>query len=464
MFAVGDMATIHNLPGVCEVAMQGGLHAANTIKRRLEGKESVAFKYRDLGSAAAIGRFNAIVSFHGLRLSGFPGWVVWMFVHLAFLNGFGHRAATMWRWLRSMVGRARPERVFSVGHTGGDLSLPEEVKAKVMPKPFPLLEDPAAWGELVNSIKNSESAADGPTGRHRARHANAEPRATEAPRPQDPRHGRPPVPTATFARMILDQFLVTDQVAIVTASGRGIGAAAAVALAEAGADVVLAARTEEQLGEVAKKVEAAGRRAIVVPGDLTDFDLMASLAERAHAELGRLDIVVNNMGGTMPRPLLDTSPRFLEEAFRFNVSAGHALIRAAVPLMLEGDHPGGAIVSISSVMGHVAGRGYLGYGTVKGAVEQYTRLASRDLAPRIRVNAIGVGSTATSALDIVMSSDELRVAMEESTPLGRIGRVEDIAAAILYLVSPAGSYVTGKVLEVDGGLQSPNLEMPIPDL
>ena len=264
--------------------------------------------------------------------------------------------------------------------------------------------------------------------------------------------------------MILDSFLVTDHVAIVTASGRGIGAAAAVALAQAGADVVLAARTEEQLRDVAKQVETAGRRAVVVAGDLTDFDLMASLAETAWKEYGRIDIVVNNMGGAMPRPFLDTSPRFLEEAFRFNVSAGHALLRAAVPRMLEGDHPGGAVVNISSVMGHVAGRGYVGYGTVKGAVEQYTRLASRDLAPRIRVNAIGVGSTTTSALDIVMSSDELRTAMEDVTPLKRIGHVDDIAAAILYLVSPAGAYVTGKVIEVDGGLQSPNLEFPIPDL
>ncbi len=264
--------------------------------------------------------------------------------------------------------------------------------------------------------------------------------------------------------MILDRFLITDQVAIVTASGRGIGAASAIALAEAGADVVLAARTEDQLREVAQKVEAAGRRAIVVPADLTDFDVMASLADTAFTEFGRLDIVVNNMGGTMPRPILDTSPRFLEEAFRFNVAAGHALVRAAVPRMLEGEYPGGAIVNISSVMGHVAGRGYLAYGTVKGAVEQYTRLASRDLAPRIRMNAIGVGSTATSALDIVMSSDELRTAMEDATPLRRLGQVEDIAAAVLYLCSPAGSYVTGKILGVDGGLQSPNLEMPIPDL
>jgi 7-alpha-hydroxysteroid dehydrogenase len=264
--------------------------------------------------------------------------------------------------------------------------------------------------------------------------------------------------------MILDNFLVTDQVAIVTASGRGIGAGAAVALAEAGADVVLAARTEDQLREVAKKVEAAGRRAVIVPGDLTDFDLMASLAETAHKEFGRLDIVVNNMGGAMPRPFLDTSPRFLEESFRFNVSAGHALLRAAVPRMLEGDHPGGAVVSISSVMGHVAGRGYIGYGTVKGAVEQYTRLASRDLAPRIRVNAIGVGSTATSALDIVMSSDELRTQMEEATPLKRIGDPEDIAATVLFLASSAGSFITGKIIEADGGLQSANLEFGLPDL
>jgi 7-alpha-hydroxysteroid dehydrogenase len=264
--------------------------------------------------------------------------------------------------------------------------------------------------------------------------------------------------------MILDRFLVTDQAAVVTASGRGIGAGTAIALAQAGADVVLAARTEEQLRETAKQVEAAGRHAVIVPGDLTDLDLMASLADTAYKEFGRLDIVVNNMGGTMPRPFLDTSPRFLEEAFRFNVSAGHALLRAAVPRMLEGDHPGGAVVNISSVMGHVGGRGYVGYGTVKGALEQYTRLAARDLAPRIRVNAIGVGSTATSALEIVMSSEELKTAMEEATPLKRLGQVEDIAAAILYLVSPAGSYATGKIVEVDGGLQSPNLEFPLPDL
>lgn len=264
--------------------------------------------------------------------------------------------------------------------------------------------------------------------------------------------------------MILDRFTVPGQVAVVTGSGRGIGAATALALAEAGADVVLAARTEEQLRAVAEAVEARGRRAVVVAGDLTDVALMGSLAHTARAELGRLDIVVNNLGGTMPRPLLDTSPRALEEAFHFNVGAGHALVRAAVPVMLEGEGPGGAIVNVSSVMGHVGARGYLAYGTVKGALEQYTRLAARDLAPRIRVNAVAVGSTATSALDIVMASDELRTTMEDATPLRRIAEPEEIAAAILFLASPAGSYVTGKVLEVDGGLQSANLEFGLPDL
>jgi 7-alpha-hydroxysteroid dehydrogenase len=264
--------------------------------------------------------------------------------------------------------------------------------------------------------------------------------------------------------MILDRFKVTDQVAIVTGSGRGIGAASAVALAEAGADIVLAARTEVQLHEVARRVEATGRRAAVVAGDLTDVELMGSLADTAHQTFGRVDIVVNNLGGTMPRPLLDTSPRALEEAFHFNVGAGHALVRAAVPLMLEGEAPGGAIVNISSVMGHVGARGYLAYGTVKGALEQYTRLAARDLCPRIRVNAVAVGSTATSALDIVMSSDELRTQMEEATPLKRIGDPEDIAATVLFLASSAGSFITGKIIEADGGLQSANLEFGLPDL
>jgi NADH dehydrogenase len=140
VFAVGDMASLNDLPGVAEVAMQGGLHSARTVLRRLKGKHTKPFTYRDLGSVATIGRFRAVVSVKGIHLSGFPGWLVWMFVHLAFLSGFGSRATTMLRWLRSMIGRSRVERNFSVSHTGGDLSLPESTLRLVQPSPFPVYE------------------------------------------------------------------------------------------------------------------------------------------------------------------------------------------------------------------------------------------------------------------------------------------------------------------------------------
>jgi 7-alpha-hydroxysteroid dehydrogenase len=262
--------------------------------------------------------------------------------------------------------------------------------------------------------------------------------------------------------LILDRFAMTDKVAVVTGAGRGIGAACAVSLAEAGADVVISARSADQLDAVAGQVSAAGRRAVTVPADLSDLEAVAALVERAAEEYGRLDLVVNNVGGAMPRPFMDTSPGRLEQAFHFNVSTAHALLRPAVPLMLAGS--GGSVVNISSAMGRLSGRGYLAYGTAKGALAHYTRLAAADLSPRIRVNAIAVGSVATSALDIVMQTDELRQALETATPLGRIGNPEDIAAAVVYLASEAGSYITGKVLEVDGGIEAPNLDMGLPDL
>ena len=261
---------------------------------------------------------------------------------------------------------------------------------------------------------------------------------------------------------VLDLFTVEDQVAIVTGAGRGIGAATAVALAEAGADVVVSARTEQQLAEVAEMIRATGRRAVVVPADLSDTQKLSRLVEAASTELGRVDIVVNNVGGTMPMPLLDTSDRFLEEAFHFNVTTALALSRAAIPVMLETG--GGSVVNISSVMGRVSGRGYLAYGTVKAALAHMTRLMAADCSPRIRVNAIAVGAVATSALDIVMSNDELRSQMEAATPLGRIGDPREIAAGVLYLASAAGAFITGKVLEIDGGTETPTLDMPLPDL
>jgi 7-alpha-hydroxysteroid dehydrogenase len=164
----------------------------------------------------------------------------------------------------------------------------------------------------------------------------------------------------------------------------------------------------------------------------------------------------------MPRPFLDTSPERLIREFSWNVATAHALTRAAVPTMLETG--GGAVVGISSMMGRAAGRGFVAYGTAKAALSHWTRLAARDLAPRIRVNAIAVGSIATSALEVVLDDDGLRAGMEQATPLRRIGDPDEIAATVLFLASAAGGYVTGKVVEVDGGLDQPNLDLDLPDL
>ena len=261
--------------------------------------------------------------------------------------------------------------------------------------------------------------------------------------------------------MILDRFELKDRVAIITGGGRGIGAAIAVAYAEVGADVLLAARTPEQLEHVAAQVRANGRRAVTVPCDVNDLDAVTALAERAMDEFGRVDIVVNNAGGSPPRPFLNTSPGALERAFHFNVTTAFVLSRAAAPHMLAGG--GGSIVNISSAMGRMTDRGFVAYGTAKAALAHMTRLLASDLAPRVRVNGIAVGSVATAALETVLDGD-MRTRMVAATPLRRLGDPEDIAAAALWLASPAGSFVTGKIIEVDGGIEAPNLPLGLPDL
>lgn len=262
--------------------------------------------------------------------------------------------------------------------------------------------------------------------------------------------------------MILDRFRLDGRVAVITGAGRGIGAACAVALAEAGADVVVAARTEEQLQAVAGRVAEAGRRAEVVVADLSEPESAASLADVAQRAFGRLDVVVNNHGGWMPRGFMDVSPGHLERAFRYNVGTAHALLRAAVPHMLAVG--GGSAVNISSMTARVAPRGFLAYGTAKAALSHYTRLAAADLAPHIRVNAIAVGTVATSATELVVQDDAARQMVEASTLVRRMGEPEDIAAAVLFLAAEAGSFVSGKVFEVDGGADRPQVDLGVPDV
>ena len=261
--------------------------------------------------------------------------------------------------------------------------------------------------------------------------------------------------------MILERFRLEGRVAVVTGSSRGIGAASALALAEAGAALVLAARQADTLETKAAELRARGAEVATVAADLSELSALSGLVEVARERFGRLDVVVNNVGGTPPRPFPNTKTRHLERALSWNLLTAYELVQAAVPLMLEGG--GGSVINISSAVGHLPERGYLAYGTAKAALDALTRFLAADLGPRIRVNGVAPGAIETEAMG-GMLDDNLRAGIVSRTHVRRLGQPEDIAAAVLYLASEASSFVTGKVLEVDGGTESNTVPLGLPDL
>jgi 7-alpha-hydroxysteroid dehydrogenase len=260
----------------------------------------------------------------------------------------------------------------------------------------------------------------------------------------------------------VNRFRVDGKVAFVLGAGRGIGAASALALAEAGADVALAARSVDQLEETAAAVRAAGGRAFVVPTDASNADATAAAIEATVAEFGRLDILINVVGGAMPAPFMSSRDKDFTRAFELNVVTHMRAARLAAPHLLASG--AGAIVNVSTAMGHMVGRGYAVYGSVKAGLDHATRLMAADLAPKVRVNGVAPGAIETEALSVVMQDEKIRNSIVRGTPMRRLGQPEDIAAAVLYLASPASSYVTGKIIEVDGGIVVLNFDLGLPDL
>lgn len=250
--------------------------------------------------------------------------------------------------------------------------------------------------------------------------------------------------------MVMQLFSLEGKVAAVTGASRGIGRAIALGFAEAGADVAVAARSEADLETLAKEIDALGRKAIVVPTDVMQRDQIQNLVDTTVAELGRLDIFVNNAGGSrFMAPIVSVRPEGWDKMRTLNLdSVFHGTQIAGQAMIAAGN--GGSIIQIASVAGIQGAQGLSFYSAAKGAVRLMSQAAAKELASaNIRVNCIAPGWIATD-LNAWMDEDAKGFAASMN-PMGRIAEAEECVGAAIYLASDASSFVTGTTLVVDGG-------------
>jgi 2-deoxy-D-gluconate 3-dehydrogenase len=242
------------------------------------------------------------------------------------------------------------------------------------------------------------------------------------------------------------------KVALVTGGSKGIGRAIALAFADAGADVALAARGQEALEKVQREVEERGRRAIAVPTDVADEAQVRALVERTTGELGGLDVLVNNAGAA---PFLSTVETIrlsgFEKYFRINFMSAVFSTQAAAPALIAKGKDA-CVINVASVAGYIASPGLTYYASAKAALINFTKTVAREWAPHgVRVNAIAPGWVETEMNETARQTPEWYETVRSMIPMGRWATAEEIASVALFLASPAASYMTGSVVVVDGG-------------
>jgi NAD(P)-dependent dehydrogenase (short-subunit alcohol dehydrogenase family) len=249
------------------------------------------------------------------------------------------------------------------------------------------------------------------------------------------------------AKLADNAFRLDGKRALVTGAGRGIGRAAALALAAAGAELVLVSRTASELDKVVDEIASGGGTARSLPIDVTQSDVVRG----AFAEFDRLDILVNNAGINRPQPFLEVDEATLDSLLALNVRAAFVVAQAAARLMVA--NGGGVIINMSSQMGHVGSeRDRTVYVMTKHALEGLTKAMAAELAPK-GVRAVSVAPTfiETPLSKPFLDDPDTRKWILGRIPLGRVGTVEEVALAVVFLASPAAALVTGSSLLVDGG-------------
>ncbi|MFP5351327.1 MAG: SDR family NAD(P)-dependent oxidoreductase [Actinomycetota bacterium] len=250
--------------------------------------------------------------------------------------------------------------------------------------------------------------------------------------------------------MTMERFSLEGRSACVTGASRGIGRAIALGFAEAGADVAVAARSEADLETLAKEIDAMGRKALVVPTDVTQRDQLESLIRRTVEEFGKLDVFVNNAGGSnFMAPLTTLRPSGWDKLRTLNLDSVFHGTQLAAQAMV--DH-GGSIIQIASVAGIQGAQGLSPYSAAKGGVRLFTQAVAKELATsNVRVNCIAPGWIDTPLNEFMKADENVLKMATDMIPMGRFGTSEEIAAAAIYLASDASSFVTGTTLVVDGG-------------
>ena len=241
-------------------------------------------------------------------------------------------------------------------------------------------------------------------------------------------------------------FRLDGRLALVSGAGRGIGRGCALALAEAGAEVVALSRTEAELLTLVEEIEAKGGRARALVCDVTD----TAAARAAIDGLERLDVLLNNAGSNQPQPFLEVTEEVLDRLLALNVKAAFVVAQAAARVMARSG--GGAIVNMSSQMGHVGGPQRTVYCATKHAIEGLTKAMAQDLAPyKIRVNAVAPTFVETPLTRPFFTDPAFKALVLDKILLGRLATIEEVAAAVVYLACPAAAMITGTSLLVDGG-------------